>query len=54
MLSAAASSVHDEAVLSCILYTCDYLYLDKEIYFAKPLKMSEPGAGRKLMEHEQC
>ena len=24
------------------------LLINKEIYFAKPLKMSEPGAGRKL------
>ena len=28
--------------------TCDYLYFNKEIRFAKPLKMSEPCAGRKL------
>ena len=28
--------------------TCDYLYLDKEIYFAKPMKKSEVCAGRKL------
>ena len=28
--------------------TCDDLYLDMEIYFVKPLKTSEPCAGRKL------
>ena len=28
--------------------TCDYLYPNKEIYFAKPLKMSEPCAGKEL------
>ena len=28
-----------------IVKTCDYLYLNNEIYFAKPLKMSEPCAG---------
>ena len=28
--------------------TCDYLYLNKEINFAKPLKMYEPGPRRKL------
>ena len=30
-----------------IVKSCDYLYLNKEIYFAKPLKVSEPGAGGK-------
>ena len=30
--------------------TCDYLYLNNEIHFAKPLKMSELCAGRKLRE----
>ena len=30
-----------------IVLTCDYLYLNKEIHFAKPLTMSETGAGRK-------
>ena len=28
--------------------TCDYLYLNMEIHSAKPLKMSDPGAGQKL------
>ena len=28
--------------------TCDYLYLNNEIHFAKPLEMSEPCAGRKF------
>ena len=28
--------------------TCDYLYLDKEIDFTKPLQMLVPGAERKL------
>ena len=28
--------------------TCDYLFLDKKIYFIKPLKILVPGAGRKL------
>ena len=31
-----------------IVKTCDYLYLSKEKYFPKPLKISEPVAGRKL------
>ena len=29
--------------------TCDYLPLNNEIHFTKPLKMSELCAGRKLM-----
>ena len=28
--------------------TCDYLHLNKEIHFTKPLKISEPCAGQKL------
>ena len=28
--------------------TCDYLYLKNEIHFAKPLKMFDPRAERKL------
>ena len=33
--------------------TSDYLYLNKEIDFTKPLKMFEPGAERKL-RNTQC
>ena len=29
-------------------HTCNYLYLDKEIHVAKPLKILEPCAGQKL------
>ena len=31
-----------------VVKTCDYLYLNKEIHFGKPLEMFVPGAGRKL------
>ena len=31
--------------------TCDYLYLNNEIYFAKPLEMSGPCAGRMLLNN---
>ena len=32
--------------------TCHSLYLNKEIYFAKPLKMSQPGATRQTILDE--